>query len=311
MSKINLYSILLLSIILFATIHQVSAEPAFTLIYVAQQGDTLYEIARDYETDVETLLRINEINENERIRVGDELVIPHQQNNETKDDKHNFDKKLFSEKMEELDSDFSLERTTTYSVRINEEQTLPDVDFSPSELITYHVGVGDTLFDLARDFNTSTGVIMAINDMENSTIKKGDTLKLPVNNLTEQEVIARTIKPKEVELLARTIYAEARGEPYIGQVAVGAVVINRVLSNYFPDDFREVIYQGGQFTAVYDGQIKLNPNQTAYDAAREAINGKDPTQGALYYYNPETARNKSWFSSRELMVTIGDHVFAK
>ena len=110
-------------------------------------------------------------------------------------------------------------------------------------------------------------------------------------------------------LLARCIYAEARGESYTGQVAVGAVVLNRVKSAEFPNTIAGVIYQRHAFTAVSDGQINLTPDQTAINAAKDAMNGWDPTYGCLYYYNPVTATS-AWIFSRQTVVTIGKHVFA-
>lgn len=113
-----------------------------------------------------------------------------------------------------------------------------------------------------------------------------------------------------VNLLARLIYGEARGEPYTGQVAVGAVVMNRVKSSSFPNTISGVIYQSGAFDAVRDGQINLSPNSTATKAAQDAINGWDPSYGAVYYFNPSTATNK-WIWSRPMTVTIGRHRFCK
>lgn len=110
-------------------------------------------------------------------------------------------------------------------------------------------------------------------------------------------------------LLARCIYGEARGESYTGQVAVGAVVLNRVKSPDFPNTISGVIYQKHAFTAVSDGQINLTPDQTAINAAKDALNGWDPTGGCLYYYNPVTATSE-WIFSRETVITIGKHVFA-
>ena len=113
----------------------------------------------------------------------------------------------------------------------------------------------------------------------------------------------------DVYLLARTIYAEGRGEPYVGQVAIGAVVLNRVRSAQFPNTIAGVVYQELAFTAVADGQINLTPNETAMKAARDAINGWDPSGGALYYYNPAVATS-SWIFSRPTITVIGKHVFA-
>ena len=113
-----------------------------------------------------------------------------------------------------------------------------------------------------------------------------------------------------VTLLAKAIYGEARGEPYAGQVAVGAVIMNRVKSSKFPNTISGVIYQSGAFDAVSDGQINLNPDSTAKKAAQDALNGWDPSYGAIYYFNPSTATNK-WIWSRPLTVTIGKHRFCK
>ena len=113
----------------------------------------------------------------------------------------------------------------------------------------------------------------------------------------------------DINLLARLIYGEARGESYVGQVAVGAVVMNRIKSPSFPNTMSGVIYQKYAFTAVDDGQINLTPNATARKAAMDAINGWDPSYGAIYYYNPVTATS-SWIFSRQTTVTIGRHVFA-
>ena len=113
-----------------------------------------------------------------------------------------------------------------------------------------------------------------------------------------------------VDLLARLVYGEARGESYTGQVAVAAVVLNRVKHSSFPNTISGVIYQSGAFDAVSDGQINLTPNSTARKAAQDAINGWDPSYGAIYYFNPDTATNK-WIWSRPMTVTIGKHRFCK
>ena len=114
----------------------------------------------------------------------------------------------------------------------------------------------------------------------------------------------------DVYLLARCVYGEARGESYKGQVAVAAVVLNRVRSSSFPNTISGVIYQPGAFSVVSDGQINLTPNDTALKAARDAMNGWDPTGGCLYYYNPAKTSNK-WILSRPIMMRIGNHVFCK
>ena len=113
----------------------------------------------------------------------------------------------------------------------------------------------------------------------------------------------------DLYLLAKCIYAEARGEVYEGMVAVGAVILNRVESPDFPNTIYGVIYQPWAFTAVHDGQINLEPNSESYQAAQDALNGWDPSYGSLYYYNPAVATS-SWIFSRQTVTVIGKHVFA-
>jgi len=119
-----------------------------------------------------------------------------------------------------------------------------------------------------------------------------------------------TSNATDINLLARIIYGEARGESYEGQVAIAAVVLNRVKNPSFPNTISGVIYQAGAFDAVKDGQFNLTPNETAKKAAADAMNGWDPSRGAIYYFNPSTATNK-WIWSRPMTVTIGRHRFCK
>lgn len=129
---------------------------------------------------------------------------------------------------------------------------------------------------------------------------------------TNMVSLAATSNTSDIQLMARAINGEARGEPYEGQVAVGAVILNRVKDSRFPNTISGVIYQSGAFTAVADGQINASiaENSTVYKAARDAMNGWDPTGGCVYYFNPATATNK-WIWSRPLVKTIGKHRFCK
>ena len=112
----------------------------------------------------------------------------------------------------------------------------------------------------------------------------------------------------DVNLLARVISAEARGEPYVGQVAVGAVILNRIENPSFPNSLAGVIYQPGAFSCITDGGIDAAVADSAYKAARDAMNGWDPSGGAIYYYNPAKSTNK-WITSRPVITVIGDHRF--
>ena len=122
-------------------------------------------------------------------------------------------------------------------------------------------------------------------------------------------VSAALYRESELSILARLVSGEARGEPYIGQVAVAAVVLNRVRSDEFPDTVSAVIFQPGAFDAVWDGQFDMTPTDSALRAARDAMNGWDPTGGCTYYYNPSTATN-AWIWTRDVQLTIGRHAFA-
>lgn len=135
-----------------------------------------------------------------------------------------------------------------------------------------------------------------------------------ITNLLPQKDVqaASSGSSSDIQLLARAINGEARGEPYEGQVAIGAVILNRVKDSRFPNTIAGVIYQSGAFTAVSDGQINqaMEDEATVMKAARDAMNGWDPTDGAVYYFNPATATNK-WIWSRPLIKTIGKHRFCK
>ena len=131
-------------------------------------------------------------------------------------------------------------------------------------------------------------------------------------NQAEVYAASGSSSASDLQLMARAINGEARGEPYEGQVAVGAVILNRVKSSKFPNTIAGVIYQSGAFTAVADGQINvpIAEGSTVLKAAQDAMNGWDPSGGALYYFNPNTATNK-WIWSRPLIKTIGKHRFCK
>ncbi len=130
------------------------------------------------------------------------------------------------------------------------------------------------------------------------------------NSSSSSSTSSSNVSSSNLNLLSRVVYGEARGESYTGQVAVAAVVLNRVKSSSFPNTISGVVYQSGAFDCVSDGQINLTPDATARKAAQDALNGWDPTYGAIYYFNPATATNK-WIWSRPMTVTIGKHRFCK
>ncbi len=154
----------------------------------------------------------------------------------------------------------------------------------------------------------STYVALGMNESVNALDKQGNNKDSQSGN-NNSSANSSNYTNSDLYLLAKCIYAEARGESYTGQVAVGAVILNRVASSAFPNTVAGVIYQQHAFTAVSDGQINLEPDKTAMNAASDALNGWDPTYGCLYYYNPAVATS-SWIFGRKTVTTIGKHVFA-
>lgn len=170
---------------------------------------------------------------------------------------------------------------------------------------------GDSLYLLAQRYGTSISAIQKANNLSGTMIMVGQRLtipsRLPSSRFGNQTM---TVTNQEMELLARAVYSEARGEPYQGQIAVAAVILNRVKHPDFPNSISGVIYEPWAITAVHDGQFWLTPNATAYSATREALAGSDPSGGAVFYYNPVTATNQ-WIRSRPIVTSIGNHVFAR
>lgn len=175
----------------------------------------------------------------------------------------------------------------------------------------YTVASGDTLTKIAQKFATTVARLKVANNLTNDTIYTGQILFVPSDsqNMTSRADYL-TINQAQIDLMARVVYGESRGEPFEGQIAVAAVILNRVFSSEFPQTIEEVIYQDLAFTAVADGQYNLTPNAQAYQAVRQAIAGYDPTYGATYYWNPATATSR-WVWSREVTLKIGQHVFAR
>ncbi|MCK8826259.1 cell wall hydrolase [Natroniella acetigena] len=288
------------------------ATPSFRvkLVYTVGEGEALINIARQFGVSVREIRELNSLKEDEFIRAEDKLLIP--EHHEVVDGiaiQENINKLYQPD--DELNN-YQLDVNQEYKVKIRKESPRQEIDVSNLETLDYPIRRGDNLYDLAREFNTSIDILKELNELGDSgVIRLGDTIQLPINNLSDKEVLYHTVTDQEVELLARIIHGEARGEPYMGQVAVGAVVLNRVIDSFFPDSIRDVIYQPRQFSPVFDGQIDLTPNRTAYRAAEAALRGEDPTRGAVYFYNPRTANYISWFETRDVVVEIGNHVFAR
>lgn len=155
-------------------------------------------------------------------------------------------------------------------------------------------------FNLDISFAENEGPVNERNNIVNNQEEKNENKSKEVISITNDELY----------LLSKLVSSEARGESYEGQVAVAAVVINRVLDSRFPNNIKDVIYQKNAFSVVNNGEIYKNPTDSAYKAAREALYGKDPTSGAIYFWNPEIA-TCSWIKTLDPYKRIGNHVFAK
>lgn len=206
----------------------------------------------------------------------------------------------------------SAKPTTAYAITLTQGSRGNAVKTMQQKLKNwgYYKGAVDGIFGPAT--KTAVRYFQSKNGLAVDGIVGNKTLKaLGMSNYIDNNgsSSSSTYSDADINLLARLIYGEARGEPYVGQVAVGAVVMNRIKSASFPNTISGVVYQSYAFTAVDDGQINLTPNATARKAALDAINGWDPSYGALYYYNPATATS-SWIFTRKTTVTIGNHVFA-
>lgn len=202
-------------------------------------------------------------------------------------------------------------------VRSDEVSVVSSVDSDAEGLVvsptnkytygTYKVISGDSLYWIAENYDTTINHLRTLNSLHSDTIQPGDVLKVPLNTLKEYPIGIR-LTDKEVQWLAQMIHAEARGEPYRGQVAVGAVILNRLKSRQFPSTLREVLFQRNAFQPVRNGSFFHPPNDIAYRAALDGLNGVDPTNGALFFFNPQQSTDR-FMHGRAAVVTIGRHRF--
>lgn len=178
---------------------------------------------------------------------------------------------------------------------------------------SYMVQWGDSLWKLARRFDTTVDGIRRANGLTGTTIFAGTSLFIPTGAGASGGVqpVSAGVTDSQVDLLARLIHAEAQGEPYTGQVAVGAVVLNRVRSSLFPNSLEGVIYQSGEFEPVMNGEINRPPSQSATNAAIDAIRGWDPTGGALFFFNPAKVWWNTFLWAKQATATIGAHLFLR
>lgn len=181
------------------------------------------------------------------------------------------------------------------------------------KVIYYTVREGDNLTSIAEKNGVTLSSLIRANRLSSTVIYPKQVIIIPGRNPDYDLAISRGFTREDVGLLSRVIYSEARGESFTGQVAVGAVILNRLENRGFPKTIREIIMQRQsgtyQFSPVEDGSINLVPDEIAVCAAIQAMAGHDPTNGALYFYNPDTASDQ-WIKTLPVISRIGNHVFA-
>ena len=188
-----------------------------------------------------------------------------------------------------------------------------DLVKTKDDTILYTVRSGDTLFKIAKQYDISLNSLVKTNKLNSTLIYPNEVLVIPGQTDDVQAVLSRGFSREDLHMLAKAIHAEARGESFTGQVAVGAVILNRLKSPDFPKTIEAVIMQKNnnvyQFTPVADGTIHLEPDESSIKAAVQAMKGWDPTSGALFFYNPKIATDK-WIRTLPVEAKIGNHVFA-
>ncbi len=283
------------------------------IVYFVKPGDSLWLISNKFNTTSENIIKLNQLPGNS-LYVGQLLYITAPETNSNiiiyyvqTGDSLSSVAAQFSTSVNQIIESNNL---TSNELLIGQKiiVTLPDYSNKNYNIILdYKVETGDNVKTVSSKFNISPWELRDFNNIRYDVISIGDQLQVPfhINNMNP----AMNITTEEMELLTKAVYSEARGEPFKGQVAVASVILNRVKNSVFPDTIEGVIFQPWQFTAISDGQFWLEPNQTAYLAAQAALEGWDPSGGALYYYNPETATS-DWVFYRDVIIQIGDHYFA-
>lgn len=281
--------------------------PTSNNVYYVKSGDSLYKIAERYNTSIDVIKRLNDI-ASSYLYIGQELQIPQEE----------------TEVLYYVKPGDSLYRLASkYNITVNHIKEFNNLRYDylyvGQKLIiplqktetgyTYYVKPGDSLYKIAAQFNSTIQDIKNLNNLYSNYLYVGQKLRITMGVVKEGYGKRISINDQEMDLMARAVYSEARGEPHNGQVAIAAVIINRILHPLFPNTIRGVIFQPWQFTAVHDGQFWLEPNQASYNAAKAALDGWDPSGGAIYYYNPITATSR-WVFYRQVILKIGQHYFA-
>lgn len=280
---------------------------------VVQRGETLWSLAQKHDTKVDEIVKLNALKNPDKIRAGESIWIPDQEKEENIENTEKINKsgkeRMLPETEDTNEVTWGLGALRRHFAKL-EAAFLPSSGVSRQslELVTYDIYVHPQSVHLeAADSvpeNKRSNDLDAVQEQRLSW-----AASLETEGRVHSRGLGYAVSQGDVELLSRVIHGEARGESFEGQVAVGAVVLNRMKDPRFPDTIRGVIYQAGAFTAVADKQIQLSPNDQSYKAAEAALAGQDPTNGALFYFNPRTAKD-DWIKSRSVVKRIGNHTFS-
>ncbi len=291
-----------------------TGESNVPIVYFVKPGDSLWLISNKFNTTSDNIIELNHLPGNS-LYIGQLLyitspdivsnrVIYHVQAN----DSLSSIATQFSTSVNQI---IETNNLTSDELVIGQKLLITIPDYSNRNyniILDYYVEVGDNIKTISSKFNISPWELRDFNEIRYDFLDVGHQVQVPFL-ITDNMNQSMNITAEEMELLTKAVHSEARGEPFEGQVAVAAVILNRVKNSVFPDTIEGVIFQPWQFTAINDGQFWLEPDQTAYLAAQAALEGWDPSSGALYYYNPETATSE-WVFYRDVIIKIGDHYFA-
>lgn len=290
--------------------------------YQVSPGDTLWKLAQRYNTTVDEIRKTNQLT-SDLLRVGQTLTIQpsSQQQNTYIVVSGDTLWKIASNHGTTVNVIKQSNNLQTDVLHVGQALIIPSNTTSDSNTTqtntTYHVVAGDSLWQIAMKNGTTVDAIKNSNNLASDSLTIGQQLFIPSStngSPTTNRQVENHINQEDIEWLAKIIYAESRGESLNGQIAVGAVIVNRTKSNQFPNTIKEVIFEKSygyyQFSPAGNGELtNATPNGDSYEAARRALSGEDPTNGSLYFYNPSKTGD-SWVKSRTVSTTIGNHVFA-
>ena len=288
--------------------------------YAVKPGDTLYKIAVNHGTTVDTITSLNNLNST-MIYPGDVLQLPDsgqtpgstQQYTVQPGDTLYLISKAYGTTVDAVMSQNNLSSTVIYPGQVllipGSGQAPPSSTAPTDATQQYIVQPGDTLYLISRAYGTTVETIMSQNNLSSTVIYPGQVLQVPGNSSTTPS--RGNYGTEDRYLLAQIISAEAAGEIFEGQVAVGAVILNRIPDYRFPNNLRDIIYEPWQFEPVQNGTINLPPVSSAIRAADAALDGWDPVDGAVYFCNPDTAQSTEFFRTLTYVRRIGNHVFYK